>query len=110
MLDTHKSVTHESYSQLRVERDTLIQVVVEKDLALAERDREIAKLQNIIRLANKRTYGPKTEKLSSEQLALSFELPPVQPELLLKEEVVVEKHTRTVRRGRKELPDNLPRE
>jgi len=110
VLDTHNSVTHESYSQLRVERDTLIQVVVEKDLALAERDREIAKLQNIIRLANQRAYGPKTEKLSSEQLALSFELPPAQPELPLKEEVVVEKHTRTVRRGRKELPDNLPRE
>jgi len=77
---------------------------------VVERDREIAKLQNIIRLANKRAYGPKTEKLSSEQLALSFELPPVQPELPLKEEVIVEKHTLTVRRGRKELPDNLPRE
>jgi hypothetical protein len=41
---------------------------------VVERDREIAKLQHIIRLANQRTYGPKTEKLSSEQLALSFEL------------------------------------
>ena len=103
-------MTHESYSQLRAEPDRLIQLVVERDHALAERDREIAKLQNIIRLANKRAYGPKTEKLSSEQLALSFELPPGQPELPLKEEVVVEKHTRTVRRGRRELPDTLPRE
>jgi transposase len=103
-------VTHESYSQLRAEPEKLIQHVVERDHALAERDREIAKLQNIIRLANKRAYGPKTEKLSPEQLALSFELSPVQPELPLKEEVVVEKHTRTVRRGRKELPDTLPRE
>jgi hypothetical protein len=68
-------VTHESYSQLRAEPEKLIQLVVERDHALAERDREIAKLQNIIRLANKRTYGPKTEKLSPEQLALSFELP-----------------------------------
>ena len=103
MLDTHNGVTQENYSELRAERDTLKQVVVEKD-------REIAKLQNIIRLANQRTYGPKTEKLSAEQLALSFELPPAQPELPLEEEVVVEKHTRMVRRGRKELPDNLPRE
>jgi transposase len=110
VLDTHNGVTQESYSQLRTEPDKLIQLVVERDLALAERDREIAKLQNIICLANKRTYGPKTEKLSSEQLGLSFELPPVQAELPLKEEVVVEKHIRTVRRGRKALPDNLPRE
>ena len=110
MLDTQNSVTRDDCSQLRSEPDTLIELVVERDIALAERDREIAKLQNIIRLSNQRTYGPKTEKLSSEQLALSFELLPVQPELPLKEEVVVEKHTRTVRRGRKELPDNLPRE
>ncbi len=103
MLDTHNGVTRDDYSQLRSEPDTLIELVV-------ERDREIAKLQNIIRLANQRTYGPKTENLSSEQLGLSFELPPVQAELPLKEEVVVEKHTRTVRRGRKALPDNLPRE
>ena len=103
MLDTHNGVTRDDYSQLRSEPDTLIELVV-------ERDREIAKLQHIIRLANQRTYGPKTEKLSSEQLALSFELLPTQPELPLKEEVVVEKHTRTVRRGRKELPDSLPRE
>jgi transposase len=110
VLDTHNGVTHESYSQLRTEPDKLIQLVVERDHALAERDREIVKLQNIIRLANQRTYGPKTEKLSAAQLALSFELPPVQPELPLKAEVVVEKHTRTIRRGRKALPDNLPRE
>jgi hypothetical protein len=84
VLDTHNGVTRDDYSQLRSEPDTLIELVV-------ERDREIAKLQNIIRLANQRTYGPKTEKLSSEQLALSFELLPTQPELPLKEEVVVEK-------------------
>jgi transposase len=77
---------------------------------LTERERESAKLQNIICLANQRTYGSKTEKLSLEQFALSFELSPVQPELPLKEEIVVEKHTRSVSRGRKELPDTLPRE
>ena len=104
-------MTHEGYSQLRTEPEKLIQLVVERDHALAERDREIAKRQNIIRLANKRTtIRPKTEKLSTAQLALSFELPAVQVELPLKEEVVGEKHTRTVRRGRKELPDNPPRE
>ena len=51
------SVPQESYSQLRTEPDKLIQLVVERDRALAEREREIAKLQNIIRLANQRTYG-----------------------------------------------------
>lgn len=98
-------MTHESYSQLRTEPDKLIQLVVERDI-------EIAKLRNIIRLANNRTYGSKTEKLSSStiQLALSFELPPAPSEPSGKEEIVVEKHTRTVRRGRKGLPDNLPRE
>jgi transposase len=98
-------VTHESYSQFRTEPDKLIQLVVERDI-------EIAKLRNIILQANNRTYGSKTEQLSSStiQLALSFELPPAPSEPSGKEEVVVEKHTRTVRRGRKGLPDNLPRE
>lgn len=88
-------MTHESYSQLRTEPDKLIQLVVQRDHALAERDRENSKLRNIIHLANNCTYGSKTEKLSSSniQLALSFELPPAPSEPSGKEEIVVEKHT-----------------
>ena len=77
---------------------------------MLERDREIEKLRNIITLSNKAKYGPKTEKLSSNQLALSFELSPVQLELPTETEVEVPAHTRTTPRGRKPLPDSLPRE
>lgn len=78
---------------------------------LLERDREIEKLHNHIRNTNKKIFGSKSEKLSSDQIQFSFEAQPLPPEQqLLEQEIVVEKHTRTVRRGRKALPADLPRE
>lgn len=77
---------------------------------LSEKDREIQKLQNAILNANKKTFGSKSEKLTSEQVKFSFnqELEPLQESL--EKEVVVPKHTRTIRKGRNALPSDLPRE
>ena len=76
---------------------------------LAEKDHEIAKLQNIIRNANKRQFGKKSEKLTREQVELfSFdEEEQAEPEL---EETSVKEHRRQIKRGRKPLPADLPRE
>ena len=77
---------------------------------LTERDREIEKLQLLIIQANKSRFGKKSEKLSSDDrqgLLFSFEAPgPIAVETIS----VVPEHTRTVhKKGRKPLPDNLPR-
>ena len=78
---------------------------------LVERDFEIEKLQLHIINANNKIYGKKTEKLSSEQIHLSFEVPEIAEQLPLGEqEIVVERHSRTVKRGRQPLPGDLPRE
>lgn len=104
----------ESYDSL--ERNDLIRQIVERDHALvaqreaiALRDEEISKLQNLIHNANRKAYGAKTEKLTSDQLNFTFEIP-VEQLPLPEEQIVVEKHTRTVRKGRKPLPSDLPRE
>jgi transposase len=98
----------ENYAAL--EHDELVRVTLERDREIAEQEREIEKLKNILIAANKAKYGPKTEKLSSDQLALSFEVAPVQLELPTEKEIVVPAHARTIPRGRKPLPDSLPRE
>lgn len=77
---------------------------------LLEREHEIVKLQNHILNANKKTFGSKSEKLSAEQIKFSFNVPVPQEQQSLEQEVVVEKHTRTIKRGRKPLPGDLPRE
>jgi Transposase C of IS166 homeodomain len=78
---------------------------------LHEKDREIEKLHLLLIQANKRQFGQRSEKLSLgddvQPGLFSFEAPTssvVEPET-----VEVESHTRLVRRGRKPLPDNLPR-
>lgn len=91
------------YEALRSEPDQLIAL-------LASRDREIVKLQNHIANANKKLFGAKTEKLTSDQIKFSFDAPAVPEQQSLEQEVVVEKHTRTIQRGRKPLPGDLPRE
>jgi len=92
----------EHYTTLRKNPDALISL-------LEERDAEILKLQLLIANANKREFGSKSEKLTSEQVRLSFEVPPAPVQEDLTKEVTVERHTRTVR-AKKPLPDDLPRE
>lgn len=77
---------------------------------LMEYEHEIEKLQNIIQSANKKLYGSKSERLSSEQIRFTFEDAAEPAQQGLEKEVVVERHTRTVKRGRKPLPGDLPRE
>jgi transposase len=67
---------------------------------------EIEKLRNIIHSANRKKYGRKSEKLSAEQKAL-FVFEPVKE--VESEAVTVKAHKR-IKRGRKPLPADLPRE
>ena len=76
---------------------------------LVARDRELDNLRRLIHNNNKKTYGSKSEKLSPDQIGLSFEQ--ITPsELPVEKEVVVTSYTRTERKGRQPFPANLPRE
>lgn len=93
-----------------LDKPALISRIVDVEQLLAEREAEIEKLQLHIVNANKKLYGNKSEKLSSStQALLNFELPPV-VEISNEEVIEVPSHKRTIQRGRKPLPDNLPRE
>lgn len=96
----------ERYTSLIDNPTELVRIVQEKD-------QEIDKLWNLVRQLKKVIYGPKTERVkpavNPNQLTMfSFEevsAPPV-----AEESVTIEKHARAIRRGRKPLPDTLPRE
>lgn len=76
---------------------------------LSDRDFEIIKLQLLISNANKQRFGAKSEQLSKEQIALSFEVLKAPVQEPLEEQVTVAQHTRKVR-TKKPLPNDLPRE
>ena len=101
------STSADSYENL--DKPALISTILDREQRLSEYAAEIAKLQLLIANANKREYGSKSEKLSSEQIRLSFEIAPSPVQEELTKEVTVERHTRTVR-TKKALPDDLPRE
>lgn len=90
------------YATLRNDPDALISKLIDYE-------HEIEKLQNIIHNANKKLYGSKGEKLS-EQVLFTFDVPALPAQESLEQEVIVSRHTRTVKRGRKPLPNDLPRE
>ena len=75
------------------------------------KDEEIKHLNEEIRLLRQALFGPKSEKIPSgpnPQLSL-FDMPENPPESEEEEPpVIVPKHTRG-KKGRKKLPDNLPR-
>lgn len=80
----------------------------EKNSIISDQQHEIAKLQNIITNANRRKYGKKSEKLVLEQEELfAFDTPAEEPE---SSSVAVKPHKRTIKRGRKPLPEDLERE
>jgi transposase len=89
-------------------KENLLSILTERDSTIADQQHEIEKLQNIIHNANKHRYGKKSEKLSKEQVELfCFEDAGKEPE---SEEVAVKGHKRNIKRGRKPLPADLPRE
>ncbi len=93
-----------SYESLS--KEALIPVLHSLQAAIAERDQEIDKLQRHISNANRKQFVKKSEKLSGMQEELfSFE---AQAEEVT-EEIEVAGHKRTVKRGRKPLPEDLPR-
>jgi len=89
-------------------RDALVEAIVTRDMLLTNQERQIEQLQLALLNENRKKFGPKTEKLSSDQLALSFEVP--QASIPEADTVEVPAHKRVIPRGRKPLPANLPRE
>lgn len=78
---------------------------------ITDLEHEVEKLQLHIINSNKKLYGSKTEKLSSSaQALLDFELAAPVAENPNEEVIEVPSHKRVITRGRKPLPDNLPRE
>ena len=92
--------TTNSYEALKEDPAQLIAL-------LAQRDREIEKLQLAIHNSNRKQYGKKSEKLSKEQRALfTFEpLPEPEPQ-----QIEVAGHKRIIPRGRKPIAASIPRE
>lgn len=87
-------------------KENYLKLYAEYESALSEVD----KLKLHILNANKKLYGTKSEKLSLEQIRFSFNVAAETQQQSLEEEIVVERHSRTVKRGRKPLPSDLPRE
>ena len=91
--------------------DSAITEIKELKHQISVKDNLIEKLLLQIHNSDKKLYGPKTEKLSDEQLKLDmFQGQEHQPELELEEKIVIEKHSRIIQRGRKPFADNIPRE
>jgi transposase len=99
---------------LAVERDSLAterdSVVVERD-ALAER---IERLQHLLRKLQRMQFGPRSERLSDEQLQFAFEeveasLADTQAEAEKRSPEQRQKNTARRRAGRGRLPAHLPR-
>ena len=71
---------------------------------------QIEKLWNQIRLANRKQYGRKSDQLDPRQLLIEgLEVPAPAAYPAVKESVEVKSHTRVASRGRKPLPEDLPR-
>ncbi len=75
--------------------------------------KEIERLEEEVRLLRQLLYAPKSEKLpvgKLTQLSL-FDMPenPPENEDDSTDKIIVPEHTRTKKKGRKKLPDNLPR-
>lgn len=101
----------ESSNYETLDKSALISRIVDVEQLLAEREAEIEKLQLHIVNSNKKLYGSKTEKLSSStQALLDFEVPLSIVGNSEEEVIEVPSHKRVITRGRKPLPDNLPRE
>lgn len=104
-------MTSAEYQELlKTNPEALFHRINDLEYTVSEQQHEITKLQLAIHNSNKHQYGAKSEKLSSDQLAFTFEGTTVSEQKELQEEVVVERHTRTVQKGRKPLPGHLPRE
>ena len=95
------------------EINQLKQQIYVKDELISVKDRLIEKLYLQIQNGNQKIYGPRTEKLLTDnQIKLDIFSKEFIPEQipLNENQVVVEKHTRVVKKGRKALPDNIARE
>jgi len=96
------------------EVETLRARVLTLDVALAERDSEIAQLREYIRLLKHQRFGVKSERVPRDQLGLFNEAEALAAAKATAEEeqapaVAVAAHTRT-KQGRRPLPAWMPRE
>lgn len=87
-------------------RDELLSLLLEKDS-------QINSLTELLRIYRYRQFGNKAEKISSDQLSIFNEADlPKKPDEIEKadEEIHVASYARTKSKGRKPLPEDLPRE
>jgi transposase len=105
-------VTHTTYLELIASNpEAASHLLVEKDLALLEKDQEILKLQQHLINATKARFGTKSEKLSNvlehPSLFSVEELvePANQEELPT---VTIPEHKRAKKRSRREIPEGTP--
>ena len=100
------SASSSSYKEL--DQGELISLLTAKDSELATQAREIERLQIYLANANRKMFGKKSERQTNDnqEELFSFETPPEQIEV---PEVAVPAHTRKISRGRKPLPEALPR-
>lgn len=93
-------------------KEELLKILDQQFQIVEKQSREIAYLNEMIRLYQLRQFGKKSEKASPDQLSLFDEAElPKKPDLIetAEEEIKVAAHTRKPS-GRKPLPEKLPRE
>jgi transposase len=94
-------------------KEELLALLLEKDFLLTEKDSQINSLTELVRIYRYRQFGNKSEKTSPDQLSIFNEADlPKKPDTIIKadEEIHIGRYTRTKSKGRKPLPENLPRE
>ena len=93
--------------------ESLKTLVIERDMAIAERDREIQQLRGYLRLARSQRFGASSERMPRDQLGLFNEAEQAldaQGEEVADDKVIsVPAHTRA-KRGRRPLPTWMERE
>jgi transposase len=94
-------------------KEELLTLLLEKDSQLTQKDSQINSLTELLRIYRYRQFGNKSEKSSVDQISIFNEAElPKKPDVIIEadEEIHIAGHTRTKSRGRKPLPENLPRE
>jgi len=96
-------------------KETLLAHIAALEELLGEREQEVENLKLLVQKLRLQVFGKKSEKLSvqpseviQEEL-FSFEIPSISTETE-KEIIEVRSHKREIPRGRKPLPEDLPKE
>ncbi len=97
----------EQYNEIRDLRDKLHV----RDEVIVKKDQRIEQLENLLKQARQQHFGTSSEKLSPDQITL-FNEPEAELEQAVEEhdDVTVPSHTRSKRKKRTSIPDDITRE